>query len=386
MLNAGSIHKSKYHSIGLSIRYVCSDSNCQQKSVELVQSVTLVFNPEIWRENLEKSTISWSVRSMFGIGILSSCPLARSSHIFIDNSNKDLTIDKNLAYTELKNGQLSFDVQEMVELDQTNIIVRYQKSSANYLYPSPVLTATRYLNGYGNEKGEIVTKLTNSGKSKLTVVFYDVIPWYLRLFFHTLKIKQGEKLIDPLKRNLIPGVDRKKPYSMELVIELAPKSTTIISVEFEKSILKWLEYPPDANHGFYVGPSIVAAVLPNRRNFTSLPRESSTFFEFFNSEQKEEDSFIRIFTETILVDLPTPDFSMPYNVICLACTVVALAFGPLHNITTKELVIESEKKETFVSKVLGKIMFWKKKKDEGQAAEESKEDSDETTKENKKDR
>ena len=28
---------------------------------------------------------------------------------------------------------------------------------------------------------------------------------------------------------------------------------------------------------------------------------------------------------------------MPYNVICLTCTVVALAFGPLHNITTKSL-------------------------------------------------
>lgn len=35
--------------------------------------------------------------------------------------------------------------------------------------------------------------------------------------------------------------------------------------------------------------------------------------------------------------LSTPDFSMPYNVICLTCTVVALAFGPLHNITTKSL-------------------------------------------------
>lgn len=39
----------------------------------------------------------------------------------------------------------------------------------------------------------------------------------------------------------------------------------------------------------------------------------------------------------MIITLPTPDFSMPYNVICLACTVVALAFGPLHNITTKSL-------------------------------------------------
>ena len=35
--------------------------------------------------------------------------------------------------------------------------------------------------------------------------------------------------------------------------------------------------------------------------------------------------------------MATPDVSMPYNVICLACTVVALAFGPLYNLTTKRL-------------------------------------------------
>lgn len=32
---------------------------------------------------------------------------------------------------------------------------------------------------------------------------------------------------------------------------------------------------------------------------------------------------------------------MPYNVICLACTAVALAFGPLHNISTKRLVLKN---------------------------------------------
>jgi len=28
---------------------------------------------------------------------------------------------------------------------------------------------------------------------------------------------------------------------------------------------------------------------------------------------------------------------MPYNVICLACTAVAFAFGPIHTLTTKRL-------------------------------------------------
>lgn len=48
--------------------------------------------------------------------------------------------------------------------------------------------------------------------------------------------------------------------------------------------------------------------------------------------------FVRIHTETLVVAMATPDFSMPYNVICLACTVVALAFGPLYNLTTKRQV------------------------------------------------
>ena len=56
------------------------------------------------------------------------------------------------------------------------------------------------------------------------------------------------------------------------------------------------------------------------------------------------------------MNLPTPDFSMPYNVICLACTVVALAFGPLHNITTKNLTIEEGGEEKgFVGKLVAKV-------------------------------
>jgi len=60
------------------------------------------------------------------------------------------------------------------------------------------------------------------------------------------------------------------------------------------------------------------------------------WFMFFYSFNASRDGYlVQLRTETLIVTMPTPDFSMPYNVICLACTVVALAFGPLHNITTK---------------------------------------------------
>jgi phosphatidylinositol glycan class T len=39
--------------------------------------------------------------------------------------------------------------------------------------------------------------------------------------------------------------------------------------------------------------------------------------------------------DSAVVNLPTPDFSMPYNVITLTCTVVALFFGSAFNAMTE---------------------------------------------------
>ena len=87
------------------------------------------------------------------------------------------------------------------------------------------------------------------------------------------------------------------------------------------------------------------------------------YAESFNATRSSY--FLRIHTEALLINWPTPDFSMPYNVICLACTVVALAFGPLHNMTTKRLVLQKkeEGKKSFLGKLKDKL-FKKKEKPE----------------------
>merc|ERR1712083_268303 len=145
------------------------------------------------------------------------------------------------------------------------------------------------------------------------------------------------KVKKPLKLSFQPGVDRKKPYSLEMVLEVPAKSYLEISIEFEKSLLKWLEYPPDANKGFYVNSALISTILEDKTNFTGIERRASSYKETMSNGQSPV--LIQLYTESLLVNLPTPDFSMPYNVICLTCTVVALAFGPLHNITTKSLTI-----------------------------------------------
>lgn len=46
---------------------------------------------------------------------------------------------------------------------------------------------------------------------------------------------------------------------------------------------------------------------------------------------KQEKNRVLAYTEVLLVPLTTPDFSMPYNVITITCTVFALYFGSLLN-------------------------------------------------------
>lgn len=47
-------------------------------------------------------------------------------------------------------------------------------------------------------------------------------------------------------------------------------------------------------------------------------------------------------TTSLLLSLPTPDFSMPYNVIILTCTVVALCFGSMFNLLSRRIALASE--------------------------------------------
>ncbi len=50
-----------------------------------------------------------------------------------------------------------------------------------------------------------------------------------------------------------PAKDRHRPHLLEMLIQLPPHSMTEVTVQFERALLKWTEYTPDPNHGFYVG-------------------------------------------------------------------------------------------------------------------------------------
>ena len=85
--------------------------------------------------------------------------------------------------------------------------------------------------------------------------------------------------------------------------------------------------------------------------------------------------FVRLHTESLLVNLPTPDFSMPYNVICLTCTVIAIAFGSIHNLTTKRFVVMDSSKPRALAKLrlaVSKLFSFLQRKNQQQTVADDK--------------
>ncbi|KAI4464832.1 gpi transamidase component pig-t-related [Holotrichia oblita] len=359
LLNAGPIHNTRYHSLSIHLRPICRNAECDLSSIELTQSVDLVYDFTIL------GTRNWSLRKLFGQGIMNSCPLAESSTIYVEVTNNDTNIfhlsptpDEYLLST--RGGFSGQFAKYIIKERAMTISASYSDNQMYTVNIPPPLHANQYKIGYGQQKGGLVTKIYNNHWAAIDVVVLQNLPWYIPIYLHTLKINSNGTPMKPLKLIYKPGKMREKAHSLELVLRLPAKSTTSIKFYFDYVFLKWQEYPPDANHGFYIGSAIISGHLPLGRNYTGIPQDGSTYASSFNASRKSY--FVQIRTEPIVITLPTPDFSMPYNVICLACTVVALAFGPLHNITTKRLVLKINSDNLLTKlKKFGKALFCSKK-------------------------
>ncbi|XP_060074227.1 GPI transamidase component PIG-T-like [Ylistrum balloti] len=341
LFNAIKLHDSSYQSIGLHVRPICRDAACTKSSVELKQTLTVVFDPTTSRFGRQ----TWSFSSMFGKPLRSQCPLASRSNVYVDITDKDIpelrfTLQQEptevLQFTRGSDRRTYavFDVGEFLEQDGfLDLSADYEQKAAYKQGLEPSLYAHRFVTGFGLERGGITCQIYNNLDQNLTLIYMETIPWYFRVYYNSLSIRNKGKDIKPFKVHFVLGKDRLRPYHLEVVFRLRANSVTRINLVFDRAFLKWTEYPPDANHGFYANAAVLTTMLPYAHSYLAVQQNASLFLESFSDVSNQ--FFLRVHTESLLISLPTPDFSMPYNVICLACTVVAIAFGSIHNLTTR---------------------------------------------------
>ncbi|KAH8416753.1 hypothetical protein KR222_001249, partial [Zaprionus bogoriensis] len=363
LLNSGFVHNTKYHSLGLKVRTLCDADDADNCIVELTQTANLVYDLRL----LEQSNADFSLRRLFGMGLNGVCELASSSKIYAQRSEQgerfQLVPAPQQELISTRGGYTVrydvYDLQQQFDGDSPrlfNIAWVAAKPSANGQARQragppglPPLYAHRFLLGNGQKSGRIATEITNTHYEPLPVLLLELVPWYVHAYLHTLRIRgrprhrhdYGAQQELPFKLlAYAPGKQRERATHLEIGFLLPAHSSALITIEVDYLLLKWLEYPPDANHGHYIGAAVISSQLPLGRNYTALPLEGHLFVDSVNASRASYTLTLR--TEALIVSLPTPDFSMPYNVICLACTVVALAFGPIHSVATKLIVVERQ--------------------------------------------
>ncbi|KAL6408241.1 phosphatidylinositol glycan, class T [Ilyonectria robusta] len=186
---------------------------------------------------------------------------------------------------------------------------------------TPLLYAERSFTGHGQEHGGVQAILSNPSDTDVEFVYMDSLPWFMRIYLHTLSARISSSTSADNSTDLIkeiyyrPALDRSRGTQLELLMRIPPHCTVFLTYDFEKAILRYTEYPPDANRGFDVAAAVITTLEPKKMNLR---------------------------TTSLLLYLPTPDFSMPYNVIIFTSTAIALAFGGLYNILVRRFVGANE--------------------------------------------
>ncbi|KAF5399849.1 Phosphatidylinositol glycan class T [Paragonimus heterotremus] len=362
-----SLFRSNYNALTLGLRRICWDVTCSVIGLELVQTLTVVFD----RQLLYGSTnVPWSVHGLLGSTVEGSCSAAHSSQIFV------LRGPVSTKLTEFPTQDDRYNVNASTGDSRIQAVfasVDVSTGNGKRMMVSPVLTdnkitealplmsVQKYLTGSGTSDGGIRTLLISRADFTLTAVYMDMIPWYTQVLFSTLSIHMREessddwKIVKPVKSHLLPSLSRQRMGLMELVLSIPARHHVAISYQFRRVLQRWSEYPPDANHGYFLPAATVSYQIP-RSELTRLqqrlpaayrelvlPNWASTYAEYFNNSpvgapHRPGDGFVRVHSAVVLISMPTPDFSMPFNTLCIVCSVIALLFGSVHKVTAGQLV------------------------------------------------
>lgn len=289
------------------------------------------------------TTQMWSMSEIFGRPIKGSC-LATDTHgdpvesvcIKVPNEHRIQTSEGTVERNNLSKNQRCYVIPESDFFEMT---LPQQDSQAVVGRPPPSLYASRSFTGHGQERGGVQILLTNPSRDKaISFVYFETLPWFMKPFMHTLKaeiLTSSPSSKDQIITSMYyrPALDRQRGTQLELQITVPPASTVRLAYDFEKAILRYTEYPPDANRGFDVAPAVIRILSANT----------------------SPDEAVYLRTTSLLLSLPTPDFSMPYNVIILTSTVMALAFGSVYNLLVRRFVGADEVEGLSLAKLKGRL-------------------------------
>ncbi|KAI9712680.1 MAG: Subunit of the glycosylphosphatidylinositol transamidase complex-like protein [Bogoriella megaspora] len=305
---------------------------------------------------IKNSEPAWSLEEVFGRPIRGACPLNQevqdltSAPICLNvPPERQVSVITEGQYTERKYDDDFLRCFSPLTGYNFDIALPEQTLETKAPLAPPRLYASRSFTGNGQERGGVRTVITNPLPNAVRLTYLESLPWFMKIYLHTLRTSvKGLEVSEPSHAitdavddvYYRPAVDRRRGTHLELLLTIPPLSSLILTYDFEKAVLRYTEYPPDANRGFDVASAVIRLLPPD---------------EFGTRES------IYLRTTSLLLYLPTPDFSMPYNVIILTSTVMALGFGSIFNLLVRRFVAADEVPSLESNSLRGKVLAFVQK-------------------------
>jgi GPI-anchor transamidase subunit T len=197
-------------------------------------------------ENLSNS--EFSIEEIFGRPIRGACPVSQSSELGQVHLQVFPFMKIDPPPTSFSNDKAHYTLTDQ----PFNFHVSFAQESTLPTPISPPLTVSRWLTGHGQERGGLQVLLTNTSPSQVEIVYLESLPWFMKPYLHTLKATVDARPIPLSTIRYRPAIDRLRGTQLEVQLSIPANTTLSLTWEFDKSILRYTEYPPDANRGFDV--------------------------------------------------------------------------------------------------------------------------------------
>ena len=223
----------------------------------------------------------------------------------------------------------------------------------------PPITARRLVAGDGERKSSLLLELTSSWARPVRVDVVDELPHWVQPYWHTLRCwRNGTSVgldealsrwrIDPASAPAPPLPRAIELYSSDAVATRAPHqfrwsadlpagpTSLVVAFDILKPVRHIDSMPADASRGLDIGSAAVAysEVAHAAAGAAGAPDTAPTPNE---PPPDTAPPQLLLFSNAVVVMLPIADDSMPYNVIAVSSTLIALFVGQMFNLLMRPL-------------------------------------------------
>lgn len=319
---------SDYYSIGIHATRNHTNLSLKQTLTHVVRNDKAIKLKDLWKVKKGKKLVA--------------CPVADSSVMYVEGFDKKQFLVKPEKWFKVKNAFHStsnatdgvIGVYELSKTEPSDLLDMTLMNRPLRNVDRGNVAVQRYFTGHGQVHGGLAVEMVNKHpKNSVLVLHHEHVPWFIKLYFHTLQVRIGNKVLSAPQRDLHylhvrPAENHGRPNEISLACILKPETSLVFHIDFTKAFLPLEEHPPDANRGEDISSSFTTFHPTN-------PMQQDTLDGSIIHQRTTPTAPIIIYTPSMLSTMPTPDFSMPYNVITLTSTVLVMFLGGILNVLVR---------------------------------------------------